>query len=231
VAITGRQADHGDVPDRRSGGGGAGPEPAADDVSPGELFEGGTGPSWWSARWATLTQGGRRLVAGLALLVLLGGGAVLVRTWAAERELRQAVELTATVGVWSSSTNRPGGEVGYFLRVGNVGPLPLSVTSVAAAGAGVQVRMRDDGARQVAPGREIEIPLSVRVTCVRGATARPAMDAEIAVRRDDGGATSRRVDLQPAEPVLDAAATLCEVRPDLRDHELSGPVLRPPGDG
>ena len=46
------------------------------------------------------------------------------------------------------------------------------------------------------------------------------------MRRDDGGSTSRRVDLQAAQLVLDVAATVCTVRPDLRDHELSGPVVR-----
>ena len=207
-------------------------EPAADDLPRGELFEGGTGPSWWSGRWAALPLGGRRLVAGVAVLVLLGGGVVVFRNWAAERALRQAVELTATVGVWSSSTNRPGGEVGFFLLVANGGPLPVSVTSVTAVGPGLQMRMRDDGARPITPGREVEIPLSVRLTCVPGAgAARPSLDAEIGVRRDDGGATSRQVDLRPAALVLDVAATLCGVRPDLRDHELSGPVLRPPEDG
>ncbi len=52
------------------------------------------------------------------------------------------------------------------------------------------------------------------------------MTAEIGVRRQDGGSTTRQVVLEPAFLVLDVAATLCAVRPDLRDHELSGPVLR-----
>jgi hypothetical protein len=52
---------------------------------------------------------------------------------------------------------------------------------------------------------------------------------EIRLRRQDGGTASRRVDLQPADLVRDAAATLCAVRPGLRDHELSGPVLRSAG--
>ena len=48
----------------------------------------------------------------------------------------------------------------------------------------------------------------------------------IGVRREDGGTTTRRVELSPASLVLDVAATLCDARPELRDHELSGPVLR-----
>ena len=205
--------------------------PGAGDPSAGELFEGGTGPPWWQARWAALSRGGRRLVAGLAVLVLLGSAAVVVRNWSAERDLRQAVELTATLGVWSSSTSPPGGEVGYFLLVRNQGPLPVWVTSVSAADAGLQVRMRNDGDRRIGPGTEIEIPLSARLTCASGAgVARPSLDAAIGVRREDGGSTSRRVELRPAALVLDVAATLCAVRPQLRDYELSGPVIRVPTD-
>jgi hypothetical protein len=44
------------------------------------------------------------------------------------------------------------------------------------------------------------------------------------VRRDDGGRATRAVDLQPSALILDAANTLCAVRPGLTDHEISGPV-------
>jgi hypothetical protein len=174
---------------------------------------------------------GRGLVAGLAVLVLLGGGALFVRNWSADRELRQAVELSTSFGVWSSSTIRPGGEVGFYLLVRNDGALPMAVTSVDAGGDGLTLRMRDEGERRIPPGREIEIPMSVRVTCVPGtAGARPSLAAEIGVRREDGGTTSRPAELRPASLLLDVAATLCAVRPDLREHELSGPILRDPAD-
>jgi hypothetical protein len=117
--------------------------------------------------------------------------------------------------------------VRYFLLVRNDGALPVSITSVAAADPGLEVRMRDDGERPVAAGREIEIPLSVLLTCVPGAgSARPFLAAEIGVRREDGRPTTERAELRPTAPLLDVAASLCLVRPDLRDHELSGPVLR-----
>ena len=122
-----------------------------------------------------------------------------------------------------------GGRGALLLLVRNDGALPVAVTSVDAADAGLRLRMQDEGERRIPPGREVEIPLSVRLTCVPGAgAARPSLDAEIGVRREDGGATSRPADLRPASLVLDVAATLCGVRPDLRDHELSGPVLRAP---
>ena len=183
-----------------------------------------------AARWEGRPTGpprGRGLVALLAVLVLLGGGLLFVRNWSAERELRQAVELTVTFGVVSSSTSPPGGSVRFFVLVRNDGALPVSVTSVDAADIGLRLSMRDEGERPIDPGKEIEIPMSAQVSCVPGAgTTRPFLAAEIGVRREDGGSTSRPAELRPANLVLDVAATLCGVRPDLRDHELSGPVLR-----
>ena len=187
--------------------------------------------SWSQERRAPVPPRGRWLVAGLAVLVLLGGGVLFLRYWSAERVLRQEVGLSTALGVWSSSTSPPGGEVGFFLRVGNDGTLPVAVTSVDAADRGVRLRMRDDGERIVDPGREIDIPLSVRVTCGAGAgAASSVLGGELGLRLEDGAATSRRVDLERAPVVLDVAATVCAVRPGLRDHELSGPVLRVPTD-
>ena len=195
-----------------------------------EVLEDGDGTSSWDAPPTPLPRGGRRLVVALAALVLLAGGILFVRNWSAERELRQAVELTATFGLMSSSTVPPGGSVRYFLLVRNDGALPIAVTSVAAAAPGLEVRMRDDEWRKIVPGMEIEIPLSVRLTCVPGVgDPRPSLDAVIGVHREDGGSTSRPAELRPALLVLDVAASLCRARPDLREHELSGPTLRSGG--
>jgi hypothetical protein len=182
-----------------------------------EVLEGGTAP----------TPLRRRLVVVLGVLGLLGCGGVWVRDWSAERELRQAVELTTSFGVTSSSTSPPGGAVRFFVLVRNDGPRPLTVTSVDAASPGLRVRMGESGGRRIDAGGEIEIPLSARLTCADGVGGAGAeLPAAIGVRRDDGGSATRRVELAPAALVLDVAATLCEVRPGLRDHELSGPVLR-----
>ena len=194
-------------------------------TGPLDVLEGGTGPSWWRSRWTALPPAGRRLVVTVAVLVLLGGGVVGFRSWSAERELRRAVELTTALDVVSSSTSPPGGSVRYFVRIRNDGVRPLSVTSVVAMEGGLRVRMRDDGDRRVDPGQEIGIPVSARLSC--GAELPAGLPADIGVRREDGGTTTRRVDLRPAAFLLDVARTLCAVRPDLRDHELSGPVLRP----
>jgi len=186
-------------------------------TGPVEVIESGTG----------LPRGRHRLLIALGIVALLAAGGVWFRHWAAERELRHAVVLTTTLGVVSSSTSPPGGSVLYFLEVRNVGPRPLSVTSVDASSQGLRIRMRDAGRRRVDVGGEVDIPLSARVTCTDGVPADDRhLPAVIGVRREDGGTTTRRVELTPAAVVLDVAATLCDVRPGLRAHELSGPVLR-----
>lgn len=192
-----------------------------------EILEDDGGLSFWDTPRAPLPRGGRRIVAGLAVLLLLGGGVLFVRDWSAGREARQAVELTVTFGVVSSSTVPPGGSVRYFVLVRNDGELPLAVTSVDAAEPGLRVSMGDEGWLKLFPGWEIEIPLSARLTCVPGAGAGGApLQAEIGVHREDGGSTTEHAELRPADLLRDVAASLCLVRPELRDHELSGPVLR-----
>jgi hypothetical protein len=186
-----------------------------------------TGPADVIDSGTELPRGRSRLLVALGILVLLVAGGLWFREWVAERELRQAVELTTTFGVVSSSTSPPGGSVRYFLEVRNDGPRPLSVTSVDASSRGLRIRMQDAGPRRIAVGAEVEIPLSARVTCSAGIAAdHRHLPAAVVVRREDGGMTTRRVELTPAAAVLDVAATLCDVRPGLTSHELSGPVLR-----
>lgn len=197
---------------------------------PGELLESGPPPVPWRDRWAALPRAARRLVAGLVVLALAGAGVAWYLDRAAERELAERVALTASLGVSSSSTTPPGGEVGYFAVVRNDGPNPVEVAAVAGATDRLRVSMRNRSGPRLDPGTEHAIALSVLLTCRPG---RPPAElpVEIRLRRADGGTTSRRVDLQPAALVTDVAATLCAVRPGLRDHELSGPALRPQDDG
>jgi hypothetical protein len=205
--------------------------PWYDPPEPGvEFLEGGPGPSRWRTRWAGLPTGARRLLVLLAVLVVLGAGGLRLRDWSAERELRQRVELATSFGVWSSSTSPPGGAVGFFLLVRNDGARPVWITGVDGEGDRVRLRMRVDGQRLVEAGREIEVPMSVRLTCDAGdEPSGSGLSAAITVRREDGASVTRRTELRPAAPVLDVAASLCQVRPDLRDHELSGPVIRASG--
>lgn len=192
---------------------------------PTEVLESRAAPSGWRERWSALPRAVRRAGVVLAVLVLLGACFVWFRDWSAERELARRVVLTASLGVASSSTTPPGGEVGYFVVLRNDGARRMSVTEVEGATGRVRLRMRDDADRRLDPGTETAIPLSVRLTCVpEGGDG--DLTADIGLRREDGGSTTRRVVLQPAALLLDVASTLCAVRPDLRDHEVSGPVLR-----
>lgn len=211
-----------------AGGGGPaddGRVPTGTDLPPADVLENVPEPFWCQRRWAGLSVRGRRWLAVGTVLVLLAGGALWERGRIAERELRQRVVLGTTLGVWTSSTSPPGGAVGWFVLVRNDGREPFTVTSLDAAAGRLALTTLDDGDRPVAPGQEIEVPVSVRLTCAATGDDTGDLPAEIGVRGRDGVPTSRRSELT-ATLVLDVAATLCAVRPGLRDHELSGPVLR-----
>lgn len=169
----------------------------------------------------------RRLVTVLVVVALIACGGLWFRQWSAERAVRQAVVLSTTFGVTSSSTSPAGGSVRFFVLVRNDGVRPVTVLSVDAAEPGLRVRMLEPGGRRVDAGGQSVIPLSARLTCAdRPDPAAPVLPAAVVVRRADGGSVTRRIELGPATSVLDAATTLCAAQPGLRDHELSGPVSR-----
>lgn len=186
-------------------------------TGPVEVLEGGT----------TAPERRRhRVLMALCLIALVAAGGLLWRNWAAERAVRQAVQLTADFGVDSSSASPPGGAVRYFVMVGNSGARPISITSVTASSGGLRVRAQEPGPYRVDVRGEVEIVLSVRLTCAGGVDANGSLPATLGVRREDGSTLTRRVELRPASLVLGVAATLCATRPGLSDHELSGPVVR-----
>jgi len=181
-------------------------------------------PFWWQRRWRALPQRWRRLVATLAVVAVLAVGTVQVHSWAVARDLAHRVVLATSLGVWTSSTARPYGYVSYFVAVRNDGTQPLAVTSVEASTDRLRLRSRSDAPRRVEAGQEIQILVSVRLTCGTTVASTPALPGQVSVRRDDGGSAAQRVDLQPSALILDTANTLCAVRPALVDHEISGPV-------
>ena len=193
-----------------------------------DLFDSGPAPArgvrWWRAR----PRRWRRVAIAAAVVLLLIAGAVGLRARDADRRLAERVRLDAVLRVGVSSTSPPGGAVRYSVAVRNDGARPLTVRSVT--GSTDRLRLRAAGDRRLFPGRVADIPLSVRLTCGTPAAAGgTVVSAEVRVRRDDGTVLSRRVALRSTGPLLDVVATLCAVRPGLRDAELSGPVV--PGAG
>lgn len=183
-------------------------------------------PFWWQRRWAALSGRGRGVAGVLVVVALLAGGALWARDVAAERELRERVVLAPTLGVWSSSTSPPGGAVGWFVLVRNDGRQPVTVTAVDAGGGRLEIAA-GDVEQPIEPGEQVAVPVSVRLTCA-GPDPGP-LRARVGVRREDGELLTHGSDLGQASLAVDVATTLCSVRPALRDHELSGPVLRTGG--
>ena len=181
-------------------------------------------PAWWRRRWDGISRRARLVLLALVVLLAAGAGGLVLRERAAERALAERVDLTASMGLSSLSTTPPGGQVSFFLVVRNEGALPVRITGVEGSAGGLRIRTLDDVFRELSPDAEAAVPVSVRLTCARydgGAD----LSAAIAVRRQDGAAVTRRVRPEPARLLLDVATTLCGSRPDLRDQELSGPVL------
>ena len=194
-----------------------------------DLLENGTGPSGGGQDRAPWRRSAGSRGASLVVVLLRGrAGSPLAPRPGGRPRARAARRPGHLPGAGARRRPRRAGRCRYFVVVRNEGPRPVSVTVGSAAAAdGLRLRMRDDVDAADGPvGGELSIPLSIRLTCA-DAGAGTALTAELAVRR--AGRRSRppaRCDLEPAALVLDVAATLCAVRPDLRDHELSGPVLR-----
>jgi hypothetical protein len=191
---------------------------------PGDLIEDGARPSRLRRRWTALPRRARVLAVASAAVLAAGAGGVQLHGWAAERELAERVELTASIGVSSLSTTPPGGQVSLFLVVRNEGARPVRVTSAEGSAAGLVLRTPDGLDQRVAPGADEDVPVSARLTCA-AYDGGEGLTAEVVVRRQDGESVTRTVRPAPARGLLDVASTMCAVLPGLRDRELSGPVL------
>ena len=192
---------------------------------------GGYATPWWERWWLSVPvrrrRGARVATATLVVVVLAASGAVHLRSSLDERDRRGVVNLEVSMGVWASSSSPPGGHVTYYFAIRNDGEAPLEVTSVTATGDRLRLRSRDDIARRLEAGQEILVPLSALLTCSSGIVdADGAPRVQIDARRDDGSVKRQWPLLRDATLLLDAADTLCHVRPGLTDYELSGPVLR-----
>jgi hypothetical protein len=179
----------------------------------------------WRERWALLPRRRRRLLAAAAVLLVALAGAAQVRARILEQAAALRVVVAVSLGV-EASDSASGGRVDYLLRVRNDGSLPLSVMSLRALSGPIRLQLLGGGQR-VGAGREVTIPMSVRLTCDANAeSSEGPLNADLVVRRADGGSTSQHVPLRPAGLVRGVAATLCLVRPRLHDYELSGPIAQ-----
>ena len=199
-------------------------EPAGE----GDLIEGGLEPPRWHRRWRALPVAVRLVAVGAVVLLAAGAAGSWVRDRAAERAVAQRVDVTASLGVWSSSTAPLGGQVSYFVVVRNDGARPVWVTAVEASADGLRLSGRDGTDLRVGADDEAAVPLSVRLTCSRyvgGAGGDDALQAGITVRRVDGESVVRQVRLRSDDLLLRVATSLCTVKPDVADREISGPIL------
>jgi hypothetical protein len=194
------------------------------DAPDGDVLEGGLRPPWWRRAWAALPGGARTGLLGVLVLGVAVAGGLGLREQAADRALARKVDLAVSLGLSSLSTTPPGGQVSFFVVVRNDGVRPLRITAVDGSAGGLRLRALDDVQRSVSPGGETAVPVSVRLTCPRY-DGGGELTTAVAVRREDGGRVTRRVRPATAELLTDVATTLCGSRPDLRDQEISGPVL------
>lgn len=194
------------------------------DLLQGDVLEGGMQPPWWRRRWTALPRRARLLALVLVLLLAAGAGGAWLRDRAAERGLARQVDLATGLGLSSLSTTPPGGQVAFFVVVRNDGARPVWITSVEGAADGLRLRQIYDVERQLSPDGETAVPVTVRLTC-RAYDGGGGLTTAVAVRREDGARVVRRVRPDAADLLTDVATRLCRSRPELRDEELSVPVL------
>lgn len=196
-----------------------------------DLLEGGPesgvrsrlGSSW---RFASRRQ--RIVAVGALLLVTLPAVTVVVllkaRSWLEERNLRDQVSVTTTIDVAVSSTTPLGGRVDYFVVVRNTGTRDVRISGLAHTDARLRIRSRDFAPVVLAPGSTVDIPVSVRLDCTGSPIGTATLLGTVAATPASGRAQDVPASLGRSLLLTDVAQTLCEVRPELTDRELSGPV-------
>ena len=196
-----------------------------------DLLEGrpepGVGPRLGSS-WTSASRR-RRLVAVVAVLLLIlpAMAAVAVfgtRSWLAERSQRDQVSVTATVDV-AVSTKRPlSGRIDYFVAIRNTGSSDVRIAGLTHTDARLRIRSRDFATILLAPGSTANVPISVRLDCSGLPIGAGALLGTVTATPPSGRARDVPTSLDRSLLLTNVAQTLCEVRPELTDRELSGPV-------
>ena len=196
-----------------------------------DLLEGGPESGVGSRLGSTWMFASRRqrLVAVSALLLLTLPAITLVvvlkaRSWLDERRLRDEVSVTTTIDVAVSSTTPLGGRVDYFVVVRNMGTRDVRVSGLEHTDARLRIRSRDFAAVVLVPGSTVDIPISVHLDCTGSPIGTAALLGTVWATPASGRAQDVPASLGRSLLLTDVAQTLCEVRPELTDRELSGPV-------
>jgi hypothetical protein len=160
----------------------------------------------------------------LTAVLALGVLAIQGRGWLVERGLRDQVSLVATVRVSAASMTPRGGSVNYIVAVRNTGPRAVQITGVDVSASRLEVRGTSAAALRLVPGDSGEVPVSVRLDCTRAATTGDGLRGTVAIPLNARQHTVS-VTVDGAFLITDVADTLCRVKPDLKNAELSGPIL------
>lgn len=162
-----------------------------------------------------------RVFLAVAVLLLVAAVAGLVL----RQRTAEQVALAASLEVTTSATSPPGGAVRWAVVVRNDGARPVRVTSVATTAGGIVLRSRPTPGDPVQPGRQVAVPVSIRLTCsAHSEPHAPGLRTAVRIQGTGGRAAMRTVPLTSAASLVDVVDTLCSVQPGLRGKELSGPV-------
>lgn len=196
-----------------------------------DLLESGPEPGVGSrlgSTWMFASRRQRMVGVGALLLLILPTVTVVIvlktRAWLNERSLRDQVSVTATIDVAVSSTTPLGGRIDYFVVVRNVGRRAVRISGLAHTDARLHIRSRDFATILLAPGSTVDIPISVRLDCTGPPIGTAVLLGTVAATPASGRAQDVPTSLDRSLLLTDVAQTLCEVRPELTDRELSGPV-------
>ena len=174
-----------------------------------------------------------RVVVATATIVAVGLTTVLfgvtrVGEWLIEQGVRDEVAIEAAIEVSSSSSSPAGGRVDYYVVIRNAGPRPVRIDGVEIVDAGFQITNKRALRQQdLQPGGLLFAALSVHLDCARSdvVAEQDVLSGLIAVRPTSGRWRRVEAPFTQAAPLVNMAATMCALNPDLRSGELSGPVL------
>jgi hypothetical protein len=187
----------------------------------------GPGSDGWSRRllrWYRAVAARRLLLLAVLVIAVL---ASQVRGWLVERGLRDEVSVAGTVRLYAASMTPVGGSVNFTVAVHNTGPRTVRITGVDVSQPRLRVRGTDGSALRLAPEDTGEVAVSVRLDCTQGDPFVPNEGLRATIDAIPLSGRRHRIDvsLERASLITNVANTMCRVRPDHQDAELSGPIL------